>query len=417
MKLLQHIFLGLLLSATLAGAQEKGLNLVEGTSDGWPQWRITGRSVLFATPGRASHALHSGKLNWFLDPVESVSPSDFAILEARSHYLRGDWGKAFHSLERAPAYWSPYVTALLQKTALTNALLTSGWKPEPSSVRLKKNGVSIELTTPPHTQGSRPLKLDGKQTFLVGEDTLVLPHLRLALKTHNRLEIDTLTHDLAGARGVTEQLGTSVQGRPIMAHRLGAGKETVIFFGAFHGDEPESTLVVEKLLAYLQENPDLVQDRTAVLVPVVNPDGLEAGQRKNANEVDLNRNYPTSNWNSEGKDTDYWGGTAPASEPETKIVVELLERYKPDRIISIHCPYKCVNYDGPAERLAKIISEENGYKVEPSIGYPTPGSFGTYAGIEGNIPTITLELPPTGEEDVWEDNRSALIRALRGSED
>ena len=32
------------------------------------------------------------------------------------------------------------------------------------------------------------------------------------------------------------------------------------------------------------------------------------------------------------------------------------------------------------------------YPVEESIGYPTPGSFGTYAGVERNIPTITLEM-------------------------
>ena len=73
-----------------------------------------------------------------------------------------------------------------------------------------------------------------------------------------------------------------------------------------------------------------------------------------------------------------------------------------------------MNFDGPAEDLAQALSQENGYKVEPSIGYPTPGSFGTYAGIERKIPTITLELPPTGEENVWSGNQSALVRALRG---
>ena len=182
------------------------------------------------------------------------------------------------------------------------------------------------------------------------------------------------------------------------------------------GHEPESAEVVRKLADYLQEHPHLLEDRRAVLVPVVNPDGLGKGRRKNSNQVDLNRNFPTDNWNSEGKGSNYWGGPAPASEPETRVVVELLERFQPDRIVSVHCPYKCVNYDGPAETLAEAMSAENGYKVEASIGYPTPGSFGTYSGVERKIPTITLELPPTGEEDVWGDNRSALIKALRGLE-
>ncbi|MBY0385631.1 DUF2817 domain-containing protein, partial [bacterium] len=32
------------------------------------------------------------------------------------------------------------------------------------------------------------------------------------------------------------------------------------------------------------------------------------------------------------------------------------------------------------------------YKIEETIGYPTPGSLGTYAGIERNIPTLTYEI-------------------------
>lgn len=214
--------------------------------------------------------------------------------------------------------------------------------------------------------------------------------------------------------GMLEQLGESVEGRPVLAHWLGEGDEAVVFFGAFHGDEPESTEVCERLVEHLQKNPDLLVDRTAVIVSAVNPDGLHRGTRLNARQVDLNRNFPTQNWSSQGEGGDYWGGPEAGSEPETKIVVALLERVRPSRIISIHCPYRCVNYDGPAEALANLISQENGYKVEASIGYPTPGSFGTYAGIEGGIPTITLELPPTGEEDVWKDNRSALLRALKG---
>ena len=44
-----------------------------------------------------------------------------------------------------------------------------------------------------------------------------------------------------------------------------------------------------------------------------------------------------------------------------------------------------------SEKISGII----GYPVEKSIGYPTPGSFGTWAGIERKIPTITLELDET----------------------
>jgi protein MpaA len=291
-------------------------------------------------------------------------------------------------------------------------MVESGW--EPSVFRKGEKLLRLEKMDSPKGQ---PVEIAGRPAFLDrAEGQIGLPHLGLQFQINPKNEVDRLASTLAGSEGVTQKLGTSVQERPIVAHWFGHGPETVVFFGAFHGDEPESVTLLHKFMGYLKANPHLLEGRTAVFVPVVNPDGLAAATRKNARQVDLNRNFPTSNWNSEGKNTDYWGGPAPTSEPETRIVVDLLERFAPERIISVHCPYRCVNYDGPAEALAEAMAKANGYKVEPSIGYPTPGSFGTYAGIEGNIPTITLELPPTGEEDVWKQNRDALVRGLRGVE-
>lgn len=141
----------------------------------------------------------------------------------------------------------------------------------------------------------------------------------------------------------------------------------------------------------------LISRRGILFIPCLNPDGMQLGTRTNANGVDLNRNFPTKNW---GEDTsaagdnpsDYYGGKSAGSEIETQFVMEIIEEYKPEKILTLHAPYKVVNYDGPAQDLAESISKIIGYPVEKSIGYPTPGSFGTYCGIERNIPTITLEL-------------------------
>ena len=87
-------------------------------------------------------------------------------------------------------------------------------------------------------------------------------------------------------------------------------------------------------------------------------------------------------------------------------MVEILNDYKIDAVLSIHAPFKIVNYDGPAKELADKISELTGYPVQADIGYPTPGSFGNYAGVERQIPTITLELPEdVTNEDLWIVNK------------
>lgn len=205
----------------------------------------------------------------------------------------------------------------------------------------------------------------------------------------------------------------SVEGRGIYLLELGNGDSTTIIFGGFHGDEVLGVELVFRFAEYLYHEQKANLTSRIILVPVLNPDGLVKAKRQNANEVDINRNFPTTNWSKEYKSKSYFPGFAPASEPETQAVIELLERYTPQRIISVHTPLAMLNYDGPALEIANEMAKFNNYPVERDIGYATPGSFGTYAGIERKIPTITLELPKSSFEKIWEENRESLLTSLR----
>ena len=48
------------------------------------------------------------------------------------------------------------------------------------------------------------------------------------------------------------------------------------------------------------------------------------------------------------------------------------------------------------------------------IGYPTPGSLGTYAGKERHVPVITLELASRGMHPAWKTDGAALLAAMNG---
>lgn len=174
---------------------------------------------------------------------------------------------------------------------------------------------------------------------------------------------------------------------------IGDKNAKVLIIGVFHGDEPQGKFLIEE---YMKTN----STEGLLFIPCLNPDGLQLEKRTNANGVDLNRNFPTKNWGkNEGENatcndanTDYYGGKSAGSEIETQFLIDTIEEFKPKLIITLHAPYKVVNYDGPAKDIAGEISKIINYPVEASIGYPTPGSFGTYAGVEKQIPTITLEL-------------------------
>ena len=174
------------------------------------------------------------------------------------------------------------------------------------------------------------------------------------------------------------------QNNHISLFGFSSDKNQTLIIGVVHGDEPQGEKLINK---YMNTH----NKKGILFIPVLNPDGKVANTRVNANGVDLNRNFPTKNWTLGEKDN-YFGGEFPASEIETKFLVEVVEEYQPKAIITLHTPYKIVNYDGNAKKLAEKISQIIGYPVEESIGYPTPGSFGTYAGLEKNIPTITLEM-------------------------
>lgn len=160
---------------------------------------------------------------------------------------------------------------------------------------------------------------------------------------------------------------------------------SVIVIGVFHGDEQQGDYLIRK---YFSAN----LSTNLLMIPCLNKSGMLNNKRVNSNGVDLNRNFPTKNWISGDSEGEYYRGKAPASEFETQFLIDIIEKFKPKAVLTLHSPYRLVNYDGDARELAERIGAIMDYPVEESIGYPTPGSFGTWAGIENGIPTITLEL-------------------------
>jgi protein MpaA len=204
--------------------------------------------------------------------------------------------------------------------------------------------------------------------------------------------------------------GTSVQGRPLRCSVHGGGEETVLILGGIHGDEPAGVPLCRQLAAYLDRYPPALADRRVVIAPALNPDGLAANRRTNARGVDLNRNFAARNRIAVKRH-----GPRPLSEPEARYVVELIRRYRPARIVTIHQPLACVDWDGPARDLAAAVSRACGLPMK-KLG-ARPGSLGSYAGVEQRIPIITLELPtgastlsPTG---VWRIYGRSLLVAIR----
>jgi len=209
-------------------------------------------------------------------------------------------------------------------------------------------------------------------------------------------------------------LGYSLQGRPIHLWQLTRGIRSFLLIGGVHGDEVEGYGLIERYLASGKWG-SLESKAALWAIPRLNPDGCALGQRLNANGVDLNRNLPTQDWVAASLEARYPPGPAPGSEPETQALLASLAQIRPQFILSAHsCQSNpCVNYNGPALELAQAMAAHNRLPVTDDIGYPTPGSLGTWAGQERQIPTLTLELlRGTPLDQVWQEQAEALQAVL-----
>lgn len=244
------------------------------------------------------------------------------------------------------------------------------------------------------------------------------------------------------------QVGSSHLGDPLiwlvfgneLSHRKLNSKNSTLIMCGVHGDEITPIKFCFDLIRYLTEiqndsnHADFFNDRIVIVAPIVSPDGffIDRPTRFNARGVDLNRNFPTRDWEEDAYDSwvnryrsdpRRYPGESALSENETIFQVELIRRYRPDKIISVHAPLTILDYDGPtiygegedpAKRLLNQMAEDaQDYTI---MNWPFfPGSLGNWAGNERNIPTYTLELPSSDNRrhrQYWDRFRPAIISAI-----
>lgn len=150
-----------------------------------------------------------------------------------------------------------------------------------------------------------------------------------------------------------------------------------------------------------------------------NPDGTRRGTRGNANGVDLNRNFPSTNWRPDpvrhkwamdsDSEVELSPGKQPSSEPEVSSLVKLVGDLSPQCVVSVHSPLGLID-DPENTELGRVLAERSRL---PRTALPTeytPGSFGSWAENVG-IPSITYELPNLS---VWDmlDVHLPVLRTL-----
>ena len=245
--------------------------------------------------------------------------------------------------------------------------------------------------------------------------------------------------------GASSVIGTSVQGRDILAYHYGTGTSTsLLFVGGLHGGyEWNTALVAYQLMDYLKTNPSLIPANANVtVIPVVNPDGLNkivgtttgnfteadapaslnatiAG-RFNANNVDLNRNFDCD-WQANGvwQNKTVNGGTSVFSEPESQAIKNYVTANKPTAVVVWYSAaggvYASNCHSGvlpETESIAKIYSATSGYPAYESFDfYATTGDMVNWLAKE-KIPAISVLLTNHTSTE-WSKNQAGVDALLK----
>lgn len=132
-------------------------------------------------------------------------------------------------------------------------------------------------------------------------------------------------------------IGHSVQGRPIVSHRIGPADPniTVLVIGAIHGNETAGMRITRRLVSA-----GAPHGAELLVLPTLNPDGVVARTRGNAHGVDLNRNFPFDWRPLTGGE---YSGPRALSEPESRAAHRLILRTRPDVTIWFHQPFGLID--------------------------------------------------------------------------
>jgi len=202
--------------------------------------------------------------------------------------------------------------------------------------------------------------------------------------------------------------GLSIRGKELQALTMGSGTRRIYIIGGFYGDEIEGPAVTSQLPAVLLA--ELVGDggkrATVRIVRDMNPDGTATRTRGNTRGTDLNRNWPSRDYQPRGLDTPgRRHGPRAKSELETVAILADMTAFKPDLVIVFRTAItgrgpmvgseggkKAAHAQARAFAFAAAARDvDPRWRLNPGTAHVGPGSVESLFGRDRGIPVLTVE--------------------------
>ncbi len=187
----------------------------------------------------------------------------------------------------------------------------------------------------------------------------------------------------------------------MQAMTLGDGSWHVLVIGSVAGDDPAAIALMDRLASRLSSNESITGGFTCTLLRTANPDGAALHRPTNAAGVRLSTAFPPP-------------GRSVAAEPETRVVLDLIRRLRPDRIVHItrgRAATPVVLHNTAASPFAQELAEWLHTTARPNTHLVPQGSLEHHAGESAEV--ITLLTPPsTTADNAWARFADSLLASL-----
>ncbi len=235
--------------------------------------------------------------------------------------------------------------------------------------------------------------------------------------------------DLSRKEQIT--IGYSVQGRAIEAYCIGGGSNTVILVAAMHGGSGTVQLA-HQLRMQFWNDPALVPSNTEIcIIEVFNPDGMTSNdpdeQTFNANNVKLNRNWASYDWQEYlSAALKYAGGAYPMSEPENLALRDFIYSFGSDQVVVINLLQTTASYsdvrpgtyhgseDWSSDFYASQYNYNVGFEYNHEYDYPISGQMIDWC-VENGYAAFGVLLPKNGTFR-FDDHMNGLMEVLHSLE-
>ncbi|WP_157606173.1 M14 family zinc carboxypeptidase [Schlesneria paludicola] len=198
--------------------------------------------------------------------------------------------------------------------------------------------------------------------------------------------------------------GKTTEGRPMHSIHLGQQGTRTLVIAGLNGDDRTAVHWVERLADDLKKRPELFDNNEIVLFRAGNPDGLVKNLRNNARGVPLNRNFPSRRYRPVNDIPKF---AVPASEVETRVILETFYSFRPRRVIHLTSTTgdSLVLHNRLAKNVAEELERSSKLKIQMLDAEQFPGSVEDF--LDGTLEAAVVSMR-LGIGSDWQNSWSAV---------